>query len=86
MSSSQGKNSSDFNWSHPYQAFIFKQTFFIKSFEMSPRMDIIMNFFPINKKQHVTVGFKNRKERSLEMVFTYIFDFEVVEVELPSWV
>lgn len=53
----------------------------VNSFQISPRFDLLLNFFLLHRRYYVQAVVKNSfKGKSMETVFSYSFDMEVVEV------
>lgn len=60
---------------------LFQDYYEVKSFQISPRFDLLKNFFPLNKKHNAYAVVKNSFEsKLLETVYSYSVDLEVVEV------
>lgn len=59
---------------------LFQIKYYLKSFPMSPRFDLLLNFFALNHQYKSEVALTNKVGRKMEEVLSYTNIFEIVEV------
>lgn len=57
-----------------------KGSYEVQKFPLSPTVDLLLNFFPINKVHGINVFVKNQIGKKLEIIYNYAASFEVVEI------